>query len=246
VFDMPVCLRALLALATSDSNKVKLATADVIDNVTRNLQLYLEDGPALESGGGGKDEESASLAAEVLLQLSYVFAEDEELQQQEQWTRLQPLLEGVAGSGRLSSQGAQHIKGLLMRLRQGGIGRGRGEAAAGEEVKEEEAVVDGEGEGGAQTHDNNNNVQVRHTPTHIMLSYCWAEKEIVKKLGEKLRAAGKDVWRDEVSISLSKYIFSCFLHNQSHMLCVLTDCEAVYGCRKGLQWWGLCRATQMT
>ena len=35
-------------------------------------------------------------------------------------------------------------------------------------------------------------------PTHIMLSYCWAEKEIVKKLAARLGAAGKDVWRDEV------------------------------------------------
>ena len=36
------------------------------------------------------------------------------------------------------------------------------------------------------------------TNKHLMMSYCWADKERVKQIEAAYKAAGVEVWRDEI------------------------------------------------
>ncbi len=187
VFNMLLCVRACLALSVSDSNKSALATPAVMAHLERALHLFLRDGAALKSGGGGKDAESAGVAVEALLQLSYMYPEDRDLQEKEAWRALEGLMEGLGTCERLGREGRRHANALVSRLK---AKRGLEEAGGGkEEVSGPEG--DSSSSGGGS-----------FIPKHVMASYCWkkeARPDLVKAVCEKLGSYGKDVWRDEVT-----------------------------------------------
>ena len=84
-FGIPIIVRAVLSLSVSDSNKAVLIKTDLHRLLVRVLQLYNSNSSELRTihgsvVGGGNDIESAEIAIEALLQLSFCFDSDTDLQ----------------------------------------------------------------------------------------------------------------------------------------------------------------------
>jgi hypothetical protein len=192
MYGLRVVLKACLSLALAEANKIVLARGPLLQLLVRALQLFASDAPELatskgaSAGGGGADIASAELAIELLLQLSFVYAEDEDLRTNFMTpaTGLTDLLPQLRTNNKLPAN-SQQSAGLLM----GRLTKAPPQAAAPSPSSEPAA-------GGTCS----------KNTRHVMLSYCWnakARPEIVKSLATALRDQGYDVWRDEVCTILS-------------------------------------------
>ena len=185
---LPRILSALKYLATSDTNKVLLLQSDIHPKVARVLEDFANDRPEhmqpatagqpVPVGGGGNDVESASLAIEFLMQLSFSFPADDELRaffQGKGMTDMPKILGDVLrrppDRPQLTPASEQLATALYRRL----VGSPAPAPAASPHAAK----------------------------GHVMLSYSWeVKKELVVALGRSLRQQGLDVWRDEEGSSL--------------------------------------------
>jgi hypothetical protein len=189
----------VLSLSISDANKKILIRAPLLPLLTRTLELYRDNSPALytDSGGalgGGDDIESADIALETLFQLAFFFESDKMLQSQYMTPdlRIAELLSAIlslpSDRKRVSLNARLCAKSLLQRL------------TSSEEAKSPLASAD------AVTVSSFASVPmspVSAKKTHVMLSYAWSsEKPRVLLLEQMLRAHGYDVWRDESGSSI--------------------------------------------
>jgi len=76
--------QAVSELGCSDSNKLIMGSVRLIQLLAQSLRLFVEDKPALRSGGncakgGGEDIPSARYAVSALSQLSFLHESDESL-----------------------------------------------------------------------------------------------------------------------------------------------------------------------
>ena len=196
-FSLPLLVGAVKSLCVSLENRVCFATSRVIDILVRVIRGYNEGRDAKESAEG---------CVSVLLLLSFSAAKDGE--SDEDFERMRSLLgpsRGVeealltleAAPG-LDPVAQRNISWLLMRLNPPDADDDAVLFDADDVVSDKVASPRSPRRPSLQalTH------AVAH-PTerkHIMVSYCWSagsKPEQVKKMCEKLKAVGYDVWRDE-------------------------------------------------
>jgi hypothetical protein len=207
-FCLRVVLQACLAVSVSDSNKQVLVQGSLPSLLVRTLDLFASNSPRLSTsrgtaGGGGDDAQSAELAIETLMQLSFAFDDDEELRQ---WL-LVPDSGAAAVLHRLteskdkkiSVESLRNVNHLLRRVNGGLCISKRKERKS--FSSSSDVAIDGAPSSGPESVSINNHSVTAAKPTHVMISYCWnakAKPELVKLLAEMLRQKGLDVWRDEV------------------------------------------------
>ena len=176
--------QAVAELSCSDTNKIIMGSARLVQLLTRSLRLFVEDQSALKCGGasaegGGCDIPSARYAVNALAQLSFLHESDASLLSlMPPDLQLPSLLEAFASSSKdVGDDVRLQARSLAKRLTP--------------------STVD-------------DSVPSPQTPTtqrrkHVMLSYCWADAakpELVKALAQLLQDQGVDVWRDETGSSL--------------------------------------------
>lgn len=149
--------------------------------IIRVLEMYRYDLPGIENCfGGGDDVESAEAAIECLLQLSFYFDSDEDLQSKYMTpdlgiVDLMTALLALPSSrkAQLSSASKQSASSLLKRLT----------------AKKTASVSDVATSSGKSQ--------------HVMLSYAWSASKVrVAELQRQLMEHGYDVWRDETGSSV--------------------------------------------
>ena len=88
IFMLQVIVGAVSVLTISDDNKKLLIESPILDYLVKVLELFRNNGDELvaktsnglfKAGGGGKDIETASLAIEALVQLSFYYSNDDDL-----------------------------------------------------------------------------------------------------------------------------------------------------------------------
>ena len=167
------------------------------------LDAYIFDGDVLKSsksnrefshGEGGKDVEAAELTIEVLTLLSFLYEDTEDLQKNlmtpdsKVVDRIEALLTGDAAA-KLSREAVENAKLLHKRLT----------------TSNQLSVSPEENTSSASSLADSTGISIVPSakPFHLMCSYCWSKDskpELVKATAEGLVVAGRDVWRDEVSI----------------------------------------------
>ena len=201
-FRLHLLLRACLVMAVSDSNKTQLASEWLVRLLKEELlDRYVQGKPAVtppsdsvHRGEGGMDDVVAvELAIETLLQLSFLYDDNEALQQY-LMTPAVGLLECMTAllsstqAGRLNPQALRNADFLRSRLEVPHAPPGS--------LKNSDEGIEGDGSGVGK-----GGVDGDCRRSHIMLSYCWhedARPELVKALAQQLREVhGYDVWRDE-------------------------------------------------
>ncbi len=177
-------LQAVAELSCSDSNKIIMGSARLVQLLARSLRLFVEDKPALKSGGSwsegdGSDIPSARYAVNALAQLSFLHESDASLLSlMSPDLQLPSLLEALAAS--------MKDVGDDVRLQARCLAKRLAPKTADDSVSSPQTPR-------TQRH------------KHVMLSYCWADAakpELVKALGQLLQDQGIDVWRDETGSSL--------------------------------------------
>jgi hypothetical protein len=177
-------LQAVAELSCSDSNKIIMGSARLVQLLARSLRLFVEDKPELRCGGanaegGGSDVSSARYAVNALAQLSFLHESDASLLSlMPPDLQLPSLLEALAAS--LKDIGDD------VRLQARSLAKRLAPKTADDSVPSPQTP----------------RTQRRK---HVMLSYCWADAakpELVKALGQLLQDQGIDVWRDETGSSL--------------------------------------------
>ena len=178
MFEIPSIVSAILALSTSDKNKgILVDMPSLLILIIRVLEMYRSDLSGIENCfGGGDDVESAEAAIECLLQLSFYFDSDEDLQSKYMTPDLgiidlMTALLALPSSrkAQLSSASKQSTRSLIKRLKG---------------CSSEVASSSGKSQ-------------------HVMLSYAWsASKARVTELQRQLMGHGYDVWRDETGSSV--------------------------------------------
>ena len=188
---------AIRTLTISDTNKPLMLKTNVVELLIRTLRLFTENALQLNilvnnmdqtAGGGGEDHETAEVAIEALLQLSFNYEMDEKLREVYthacEYDVIQIFSDCFADRrNKLSSEAKRNAASLLKRLR-----LETPTSAAYVEPPMAMAQVVG---------------AVNRPTKHIMLSYSWAvNKHLVIKVGQRLRELGHEVWRDEEGSSL--------------------------------------------
>lgn len=180
-FGIPCIVSAVLCLSISDMNRSMLIKTSILPLLIKVLQFYSENTDELRAGGGssvggGNDTESAELAIESLLQLSFHYEDDTLLKSKYMVPSLGivPLLESILRLGPerkdICDLAKQNASNLIQRL------TNQSDAAS------------------SPTSDE---------CKHIMISYNHSvKKEYVIELERILRAIGYNVWRDECGSSL--------------------------------------------
>lgn len=80
-FCLPLLVHASLVISQSDSNKATLVQLGVVPLLTRTLRLFVSHQPAIPyCGGGGRDDDTARMALETLVQLSFLYPDNRTLQ----------------------------------------------------------------------------------------------------------------------------------------------------------------------
>jgi hypothetical protein len=186
-FCLRVIVSAISALAVSDSNKHLLTASPQLLLLLRDtLKLFVEGGPQIRlSGGGGNDTETAAVAVETILQLSFYYESDLDLQTLYMTSEvgLAGLLEMYVCSPHqaislASQRTAMH---LLARLRSS---QARVSNASPHSQADAALVLPA-------------------SRKHVMISYAWGcNKHLVIAFSHALRQMGIDVWRDEDGSSL--------------------------------------------
>eukprot|EP01041_Mallomonas_annulata_P013335 gene13335-28255_t len=194
-FELVVILSACLSLAISDSNKASLVSSPLLSLLIKALEQFVNNMPELQDDGGsalggGDDVESASLVIEVMLQLSFAFDSDEDLQlhYMPHSIGIETLLRGACNlpSDRkvsLDDSAICSANRLLRRLTSTPLSS-----------PEKNIINNGSGPlSGTQT----------ASFTHVMLSYSWSVgKDLVTAFGKALSEKGYEVWRDEEGSAL--------------------------------------------
>ena len=180
MFEIPTIVSAILALSISDKNKgILVDMPALLKLIIRVVEMYCYDLPGISGCfGGGDDAESAEVAIECLLQLSFYFDSDEDLQSKYMTPELGVgnLMSAILAlpSSRkvqLSSASKQSASNLLKRLTP-------------KKAADTNVVSSGKSQ-------------------HVMMSYAWsASKARVTELQRQLMEHGYDVWRDETGSSI--------------------------------------------
>ena len=180
VFEIPSIVSAILALSISDGNKGLLVnSSSLLELIIVVLEMYRDDKPGIEACfGGGDDLESAEVAIETLLQLSFHFDNDEDLRLKYMTPNLKvaELMTSLLNlpssrKFRLGHSAKQSASILLKRLT----------------VVKIESISPTKGT----------------KSVHVMFSYAWGcGKERVMMLQQKLVELGYDIWRDETGSSI--------------------------------------------
>ena len=197
-FSLRVLLGSCLALSISSNNKAMLVQTSILDHCLHTIRLYVSNARALymnlrgnvgkELGGGGDDVESASLAIEVMCQLSLFFDGSAELVRY--MTKDLGIIELLQQAINLPEH-RQHRLGtetvnsarLLIRNLADGEKASMPATLAAPLLPNIQPTTTTAAAGRRQ---------------HVMLSYAWgAKKDLVTAFGNELRQRGYDVWRDE-------------------------------------------------
>ena len=192
-FDLNVIVAAVLSLSISDSNKQILVSKPFLPPLFSILLMFVNNDPMIPYrgvkrgtfvGGGGNDVESAETVVEILLQFSFYYESDIELQ----ITFLVPELKAkeiltlLLTNDKLSNDCKRSVSTLSNRLEDKNTPVG----SAVEFVKSLSPRSSSVG-----------------SKKHCMISYSWAiGKDRVIALCDTLVSMGIDVWRDEVGSSI--------------------------------------------
>ena len=249
-FRLHLLLRAILVMSVSDANKVQLVQSERLIYLLseRVIGLYLENAAEIPSPpdsiqpgvGGGNDVESAELAIETLLQLSFASSNDDGTEvttlfamEGDEWllNSLDALLcdsESVQYR-KLSHEGIRNIICLRSRL---------ASVVSQRKNCENVIVADEKPRTGLDTSFDSAATTVSATSTpgalrHVMISYCWNEEakpEIVKELADQLRDTyGYDVWRDEDGSDLLSPMRGSTIEHMAkavEMACIVIVCAS--------------------
>eukprot|EP01040_Poterioochromonas_malhamensis_P009076 gene9076-9830_t len=186
----------LRCLSISDGNKtLMLKHPTFMTHVLRAIQLFIDDanecgavyqGFQSYAGGGGKDFESIENFTELLLQLSFYYEDDSQLQREfnkpeyQLPYRLKCLL-NLPEHRQFPFEARQYTLQLLNRL-------------------EPNTIVQQDYTQRTLYRSTSTSIE---TPQHIMVSYAWGpHKQQVINLTNRLKGLGYDVWRDEEGSSL--------------------------------------------
>lgn len=194
-FSPYLLLQAINCMCISDTNRDKILNGHFLPLLMKGLQRFVDNaGPlgneAIRIGGGGADTTSAGLAIDSLLQLSFAYESDMDLQTKFMTpsTGLLALLNALLLNTNLkkNEEYMRNVRLLIQRLTSVPVV----EPAHSPTTAAAATVV------AASSH---------AKASHIMMSYCWnkdAKPGNVSKLGTTLRELGYDVWRDEEGSSL--------------------------------------------
>ena len=207
-FNIRVIMSAFVQLCMSDTNKVTMGSSSFLNCTDVVLDAYISSGDVLRGrkssgvvntyGGGGKDVEAAELTIEVLTLLSFLYEDTEDLQKNlmtpdsKVVDRIEALLTGDAAA-KLSREAVENAKLLHKRLT----------TSNQLSVSPEENTSSSSSSSSAAAENIGISIVPSAKPFHLMCSYCWSrdsKPELVKATAEGLVVAGRDVWRDEVSI----------------------------------------------
>eukprot|EP01041_Mallomonas_annulata_P005683 gene5683-11469_t len=225
-FGLNVILSACLSLAISDSNKAILVKTPLLTHLITALDQFVNNKGQLiielansgnrNAGGGGDDVESASLVIEVMLQLSFAFDSDEDLQlhYMPHSLGIEMLLRGACNlpSDRtvcLDDSAMCSANRLLRRLTSTStpvvpVPVSDSNGSNGSDVSPPVTTISADTTTATST--TTGTVTTTTTPslsTHVMLSYSWSvRKDLVTAFGKVLREKGYEVWRDEEGSAL--------------------------------------------
>jgi hypothetical protein len=214
---------ALKNIMISEENKViiKKKYSRLLILSYQTIKLFLENtseckgmnpGEAFYEygGGGGKDHLTIENVLELLLQFSFVFDDEKELQTAFSSLSLSP---SHASSSPSHASISYDLKKMLEELLS--LSNERNVSSASKQFarllltkldsskKRSGGMMNGGGLGDFFHGNNNSN---NNSAKHIMLSYCpsasSSEKELVTTFGKQLKELGYDVWRDEEGSSI--------------------------------------------
>eukprot|EP01040_Poterioochromonas_malhamensis_P009077 gene9077-9831_t len=202
----------LRCLSISDGNKaVMLRHPSLLNFVMQGIQLFINNsdecaavyqGFQSYAGGGGKDFESIENFMDLLLQLSFYYEDDAQLQREfnkpeyQLVYKLKTLL-NLPSERQLPFEARQHALQLVRRLDPSSKLTTSVSNVTQQLKNLTTNLVP------SATVSNLGLLPASSIPQHIMLSYAWgANKQHVVELGNRLRALGYDVWRDEEGSSL--------------------------------------------
>lgn len=123
-FDLTPVLLALKTISIID--KEHMANKRILKLLSRVLVIFIVDGPEINnesgtnpSGGGGGDVDGAETAIEILLNLSYVYVDTQQLQAEFMTpsTRVLNLMTQLSNNRRISSEARENATLLLSRLK---------------------------------------------------------------------------------------------------------------------------------
>ena len=208
-FGLKVLLGSCVALSVSSANKAFLIEkTNLLDLLILVLRKYVENAPAMvykpdsgsvvHPGGGGDDKESAELAILVLCQLSLHFEDKVELgTYMTNDSGLSELLEAAIGLSESRSHrlGPDAIHGSRLLI---------GYLKKAHRVRRSTisiALFPGINTPPKST-DNSPSGTPSHKKKHVMLSYAWAQQELVIEFGKALKKKGYEVWRDQEGSAL--------------------------------------------
>lgn len=233
IITMETIVGALLHLSISDANKASLIECDVLSLILSVLQRFVDNAPPLQSrnsqsflqyaGGGGEDLRTAEYGLDFLLQLSFYFQTDEELQKhylQPKYSNLSTILQSCIEHVKISAETKKNISSLIRKL----------------ETKEKARIVEV--------------VESQQSRKHVMISYAWAaNKSYVIALSNQLRQLGYDVWRDEEGSSIvgpmsgdtDDVMADAIQHAEAVIICVSPQYKESINCRSEAKY---CKARQ--
>lgn len=116
-FSLSIVLRACLAMSISDANKARLVRGPLLSLLKKILEMFVGDAPGIPfCGGGGLDPDSAVLACETALHLSFAGADERDHLQRFSAVDLRPVVAELLASKRLSIEDSRTAQSLLSRL----------------------------------------------------------------------------------------------------------------------------------
>jgi hypothetical protein len=195
-YDFMVLIRGLCAMSVSDANKsvMKDKISSLLPILYKLLHLFNTNAPHVEPneeydgspGGGGSDHDTMEAVVELLLQLSFLYDEDDELRE----------VYGPSGGGDLEVLGLmQALLAVEDRKVADDTKKNASNLVSRLTVKDKTAAAARKASLVPEAADSATGAT---NTKHVMLSYSWAaNKPMVVALAKELRKLGVDVWRDE-------------------------------------------------
>jgi hypothetical protein len=228
---------ALKNLMISDENKqiIRNKCSRLLVLSFQGIKLFLENAGECKGmnpgeafyelgGGGGKDHLTLESLLELLLQFSFIFENDKELQNAFSSLSLSPSSAASSPSSSASYDLKKMLEELLSLPNDRNVSPSSKQFARFLLTKLDSSKKRGGIVGGIGDFFNGNNSSNINSAKHIMLSYCSSssssltEKELVIDFGKQLKEMGYDVWRDEEGSSLMPSLLPENIDHISHVI----------------------------